>query len=70
MFNDLLNEAKGSKYKTTLKVVLKNTKHMEKLNWLHQFNLTTKTVINHKFHLEKVFELLKKLLEILNRTDN
>ena len=36
---------------------------MEKLN-LDQFNLTTKTVINHKFSLENAFQ------EILYRIDN
>ena len=32
MFSDLLNETKGFKYQTTLKVTLKNTSQMEKLN--------------------------------------
>ena len=36
---------------------------MEKLN-LDQFNLTTKTVINHKFSLENAFQ------EILYKIDN
>ena len=36
MFNDLLNKTKGFKYQITLKVMLKNTSQMEKLN-LHQF---------------------------------
>ena len=35
-FSDLLNETKGFKYLTTLKVMLKNTSPMEKLN-LDQF---------------------------------
>ena len=38
MFSDLLNEAKGFKYQTTLKVMLENTSQMEKLN-LFQFIL-------------------------------
>ena len=33
-FNDLLNETKGFKYQITVKVLLKNTSSMEKLNLL------------------------------------
>ena len=36
LFSDLLNETKGFKYQVTLKVILKNTNQMEKLN-LHLF---------------------------------
>ena len=36
LFSDLLNETKGVQYQITLKVVLKNTNQMEKLN-LDQF---------------------------------
>ena len=36
LFSDLLDETKGFKYQLTLKVVLKNTSQMEKLN-LDQF---------------------------------
>ena len=32
LFSDLLNEAKGFKYQITLKVMLKNTNQMKKLN--------------------------------------
>ena len=38
LFSDLLNETKGFKYQITLKVMLKNTSQMEKLN-LDQFIL-------------------------------
>ena len=38
LFSDLLNERKGFKYQITLKVILKNTSQMEKLN-LDQFIL-------------------------------
>ena len=38
LFNDLLNEKKGFKYQITVKVLLKNTSTMEKLNLL-QFSL-------------------------------
>ena len=37
-FSDLLNQIKGFKYQITLKVMLKNTSQMEKLN-LDQFIL-------------------------------
>ena len=36
LLSDLLNETKGFKYQITLKVMLKNTSQMEKLN-LDQF---------------------------------
>ena len=39
LFNNLLNETKGFKYQITVKVLLKNTSTMEKLNLL-QFILT------------------------------
>ena len=32
LFSDLLNETKGFKYQNTVKVVLKNTSSMKKLN--------------------------------------
>ena len=38
LLSDLLNEVKGFKYQIILKVILKNTSHMEKLN-LNQFIL-------------------------------
>ena len=41
--NDILNETKGFKYQVTLKVVLKNTNHMEKLN-LDRFILIQKQI--------------------------
>ena len=34
LFSDLLNEAKGFRYKITLKVTLKNVSQTEKLNLL------------------------------------
>ena len=41
LFSDLLNETKGFKYQITLKILLKNTNQMEKLNFL-QFILLQK----------------------------
>ena len=58
LFRDLLNETKGLKYQTTLKVVLKKKKN--KLNGEIEFrpayfSSTTKTVINLKLGLENSF---------------
>ena len=39
LFNDLLNEMKGFKYQITLKVELKNTSQMEKLNLLQLISI-------------------------------
>ena len=56
LFCDLLNETKGLKYQTTLKVVLKKYKLNGKIEFRPAyFNSTTKTVINHKFSLENSF---------------
>ena len=71
LLSDLLNETKSFQYQITLKVTLKNTKPMEKLN-LDQFILIKKNspknpkkaVINLKFSLENAFQ------EILYRIDN
>ena len=64
LFSDLLNEAKGFKYQITLKITLKKHKNTEIEFAPVYFNSTTKTVINHKFNLENVFE------ETLHRIDN
>ena len=53
LFNDLLDEAKGFKYQIILKAELKKYKHTEIEFSPVYFNSTTKTVINHKFDLEK-----------------
>ena len=52
-----IKETKGFKNQITLKVMLKNTSQMEKLN-LDQFNLIQqqKTVINHESNLEMLFK--------------
>ena len=56
LFNDLLNETKGFKYQITLKVTLKKYKRTEIEFAPVYFNSTTRTVINHKFDLEKAFQ--------------
>ena len=65
MFSDLLDETKGFKYQTTLKVILKKDKPNGENEFRPvYFNSTTKTVINYKFSLENAFQ------EILYRIDN
>ena len=65
LFCDLLNETKSFKYQITLKVTLKKYKPNGGSEFITvYFNSTTKTVINHKFSLDKSFQ------EILFGTDN
>ena len=64
LFYDLLDETKGFKYQITIKISLKKYKAIEIEFSPVYFNSTTKTVINHKFHLDKSFQ------EILYRIDN
>ena len=55
-FNDLLDETKGFKYHIIVKILLKKFKGSEIEFYPVFFNSKTKTVINHKFVLEKVFQ--------------
>ena len=65
LFSDLLNETKGFKYQITLKVMLKKYKPNGEIELRSvYFNSKTKTVINHKFSLENVFQ------KTLYRIDN
>ena len=64
MFNDLLDETKSLKYQITVKLFLKKYKSIEIEFSAVYFNSTTKTVINHKFGLDKSFQ------EMLYRIDN
>ena len=60
-----MNETKGFKYQITLKVMLKKYKRNEEIEFTPvNFNSTTKTVINHKFSIEK------HLQKILYKIDN
>ena len=62
---DLLDETKGLKYQMTLKVELKKYNSDGEIEFTSvYFNSATKTVINHKFGLEKTFQ------EISYRIDN
>ena len=65
MFSDLFNKTKGFKYQITLQTMLKKYKANGEIEFKTvYFNLTTKTMINHKFSLENAFQ------EILYRIDN
>ena len=64
LFSDLLYETKGFKYQITVKVLLKNTSPMKRLEFSPiYFNSLTKTIINNRFKLEESFQ------EILYRID-
>ena len=56
MFNDLLDERKGFIHQITVKVLLKKYKDTDIEFFPVYFISTTKTVINHKFDLEKAFQ--------------
>ena len=75
-FNDLLDETKGFKYRITVKILPKKYKGTEIKFSPVYFNSTTKTVINHKFDLDKCFKkfctelitgLMKDLVGLLNQ---
>ena len=54
LFNDLLNETRGFKYQTTVKVLLKKYKSNGEIEFAPvYFNSSTKTIINHKYKLDK-----------------
>ena len=65
LFDDFLDETKGFKYQIALKVMLKKYKPNGEIEFRPvYFNSTTKTLINHKFSLEKAFQ------QISYRIDN
>ena len=60
LLNGLLNETKGFKYRITVKFLLKKYKHNGEIEFAPvYFNSVTKTVINHRFRLQKI--IFKKL---------
>ena len=64
LFNDLLNETRGFKYQITVKVLLKKYRSNGEIEFTPvYFNSSTKTVINHRYKLNKSFQ------EILYRID-
>ena len=64
LFHDLLDETRGFQYQITIKILLKKYKGIEIEFSSVYFSSTAKTVINHKFDLDKSFQ------EILYRNDN
>ena len=57
LFGDLLNETKVFNHQITQKVMLKKYKQNGEIEFTPvYFNSTTKTVINHKFSLENIFQ--------------
>ena len=57
LFSDLLNETKDFKYQIAVKVLLKKCKLNGDIKFAPvYFNSVTKTVINHRFRLEILFE--------------
>ena len=73
LFNDLLDETKGFKYQITVKTLLKKYKSTEIEFPAVHFNSRTKTLVNHKFDLDKKFSteltigLTKDLVGLLNQ---
>ena len=57
MYSDLLYETKGCKHQITVKVLLKKYKLNGEIEFAPvYFNSLTKTVINHRFILESLFQ--------------
>ena len=69
LFNDLLNETRGFKYQITVKVLLKKCKPNGEIEFAPvYFNSLTKTVINHRYKLDKSFqETLYRIDAWINR---
>ena len=64
LFSDLLNETKGFKYQITLKVFLKKYKPNGKIEFRSVYvNSTTKIVINYKFSLGNVFQVILYIVD-------
>ena len=57
LFSDLLNKTRGFRYQITVKVLLKKYKPSEEIEFTPAyFNSSTKTVINHRYKLDKSFQ--------------
>ena len=64
LFSDLLNEAKGFKYKITVKFLLKKYKHSGEIEFRPvYFNSKTKTIINHRFKVESSFQEMLYMID-------
>ena len=64
LLNGLLDETKGFKYQITVKISLKKYKGTEIEFPSVYYNSTTKTLVNHKFDIDKYFQ------EIFYRIEN
>ena len=63
--SDVLNERKGFKYHITLNVLLKKHKRNGKNEFLPAcFNSETKTLIKHRFRLEKSFQKILYMIDV------
>ena len=66
--DDILDEAKSLKYQITIKTELKKCKQNEIEFPTVYFNSTTKTVVNHRFSLDKFFkEILYRIEKWINK---
>ena len=65
LFNDLLNETKGFKYKIVVKVLLNKYKFNGEIEFAPvYFNSLTKTVINHRFASENYFQEILYMIDV------
>ena len=65
LFSDLLNETKDFKYQITAKVLLKRCKFIGEIEFAPvYFNSVTKTVINHRFRLENLFQEILYMIDV------
>ena len=65
LFSDYLNEKKGFKYQITVKVLLKKYKLNKEIEFTPvYFNSVTKTVINHRVRLEKIFQEILYMIDV------
>ena len=65
MFSGLLNEAKGFKSQITVNVLLKKYKFNGEIECAPvYFNSVTKTVVNHRFRLENLFQETLNIIDV------
>ena len=65
MFSGLLNETKGFKYQITVNVLLKKYKFNGEIECAPvYFNSVTKTIVNHRFRLENLFQETLYIIDV------
>ena len=65
LFTDLLNETKGSKCQSNVKVLLKKYKLNGETEFAPvYFNSVAKTVINHRFRLDNSFQEILYMIDV------